>query len=87
MIVRMRAWLTTDFIVLPSDLIVPEPRAFLHRLADVHRTKSAAITTLAFKRRSVESSGSDEGQREAGPALFFGIAEPGGRVWLDIFFF
>lgn len=35
---------------ISGDLIVSNPRAFLHRLADVHRTENAAITVLMYRK-------------------------------------
>jgi translation initiation factor eIF-2B subunit gamma len=52
LLLKLRDRLVSDFIVLSGDLVVSEPRQFLHRLADTHRTKSAAITALAYRARS-----------------------------------
>jgi translation initiation factor eIF-2B subunit gamma len=52
LLVKLRERLVTDFIVVSGDLVVAEPRQFLHRLADTHRTKSAAITALAYRARA-----------------------------------
>lgn len=53
-----------------GDLILPNPRAFLHRLADVHRTEAAAITTLMYKRPAPDSK---HAKRQPAP-LYAGIA-------------
>jgi translation initiation factor eIF-2B subunit gamma len=52
LLLKLRDRLVSDFIVLSGDLVVSEPRQFLHRLADTHRTKSAAITALAYRART-----------------------------------
>jgi translation initiation factor eIF-2B subunit gamma len=52
LLLKLRDRLVSDFIVLSGDLVVSEPRQFLHRLADTHRTKSAAITALAYRARN-----------------------------------
>jgi len=76
-IYRLKQTLVSDFIVISGDLIVSNPRAFLHRLADVHRTENAAITVLMY--RKPEPKDAKAAKKDTAP-FYVGIGQPGDRL-------
>jgi len=53
-LLKIKDAITTNFIVMSGDVIVEE--SFLHAMADIHRTRNAAVTVLLKQKTANEST-------------------------------
>jgi translation initiation factor eIF-2B subunit gamma len=60
---------------MSADLIVQE--GFIHQLADIHRTRDAAVTVLLKKQPKPEQPVAKKDKTESEPADFIGINDQG----------
>jgi len=59
-LLKIKDRIHTNFIVVSCDLIVQE--GFLHRMADIHRTREAAVTAL-FHKRSPSANNEEDSKK------------------------